>query len=198
MGEKERSFIYGLLGTKKGKVAFDLGRIVDGSVLGVDRMLAHGEIPHAAVFGKFENGKFGLLVATDFRLIALDSETGLLTRSVRENVIEIPYDMIKSINYKLGYVFGEITIKSFPDGSLSVEKLNKRVVPTFAGWVRNRIGVRGGDSKMGRGEATTVASLGRAPTQSFADELTKLAALRDSSVLSEAEFLETKKRLLSR
>lgn len=188
MGEKERSLLYGMSRVQAGKVVG-----FDSAVSGVDQALAVGETPCAAVWGKFPNGRFGLLVATDLRVIGFNK--GVFTGKV--DVDEIPYDMIKSVNHKLGWVVGEITILTFPSGGLHVGTVNKEAVSVFANWVRDRVGARGGDSKMGRGEHTTVASLGGVK-QSLADELTKLAALRDSGVLSEAELLKTKERLLNR
>ena len=187
MGEKERSLIYDMVKIRPGVMGVDFAS-------GVDQALAEGETPRAAAYGKFENGRFGLLVATDSRLIGFDK--GVLTRTV--NVRDIPYDMVKTVNHKAGWMFGEITILTFQSGSIRMGTIPKEKASAFASWVRNRIGARGGNSEMGRGEHTTVASLGRVTTQSFADELTKLAALRDSNALTEAEFIEAKKRLLNR
>ena len=164
---------------------------------GIDQVLTEGETPRAAAYGKFEKGRLGLLVATDSRLIGFDK--GLLNRTV--NVREIPYDMIKAVSHKVGWLSGTITVSTFPNGYLSIETVQgkgyKEVVLAFASWVRGRIGATGGATEMGRGERTTVASLGRA-TQSPADELAKLASLRDSGVLTENEFDDAKKRLLNR
>ena len=191
MGERERSLIYEM--SKVNRRTLEL----DSAVRGIDQVLTEGETPRAAAYGKFEKGRLGLLVATDSRLIGFDK--GLLNRTV--NVREIPYDMIKAVSHKVGWLSGTITVSTFPNGYLSIETVQgkgyKEVVLAFASWVRGRIGATGGATEMGRGERTTVASLGRA-TQSPADELAKLASLRDSGVLTENEFDDAKKRLLNR
>ena len=195
MGEKERSLIYELCNVRNGGKPKLFGGFFDPTVLGVDEALAEGETPRSAVWGKFSNnGRFGLLVGTDSRLIGFNKG---FTGTVDEH--EIPYDMIKTISHKLGWVFGEITISTFPSGGIHMGEVNKKIIPVFVDWVRARIDApTAGATRMGRGEHTTVASLGRNTTQSFADELTKLAALRDSNALTEAEFIEAKKRFLNR
>lgn len=191
MGERERSLIYELSKTARRRMPLLPG--IEGTVSAVDQVLATGETPCAVAWGRFENGRWGLLLATDLRLISLDK--GGLTRTV--NVHDIPYDMVKAINHKLGWACGKITILTFPSGGIQIGGVENRDVSTFSDLVRARIGVAAGATGMGRGEHSTTASLSVGP-RSLADELTKLAALRDSGVLSEAEFLETKKRLLSR
>lgn len=189
MGEKERSLLYELSKVRPGQV---LG--IDSAVRAMDQALAAEETPCVAAWGKFENGRNGLLVATDLRLVGLDK--GLLSHTA--NIYDIPYDMIRTVSHKVGLAIGgEISIVTFPSGGLSFRTYNDKAALDFANWIRNRVGVRTVDSKTWRGEATTLTSLGRVVQNSPADELTKLAALRESGALTEAEFLSAKKRILN-
>src|SRR5665647_2412271 len=83
------------------------------------------------VQGYYEKGT-GILVATNKRLIFLDK--GLVGLRVED----FPYDKITSLQYKTGFVLGEITV--FASGNKSeIKNIQKAEVGPFAEYVRARI-----------------------------------------------------------
>jgi hypothetical protein len=187
MGKKEMALIYDLLHLPQGSWAFR------NQIDAVDDLLSNGEVPRAAVFGQFENGYSGLLVSTDSRLISY-TKPNFLSRA---EVVDTPFDRIRAIDHKIGFVYVEITIYFFAGGRLYVKNIIKQPAIEF---VRKRIGIDAVQQLESRGEHSSLTSFGltqeSAKPTSVADELAKLVKLRDDGVLTEAEFLEAKRKLL--
>lgn len=148
------------------------------------RILWEGEHIKGAIQGVY-NSRQGLLVSTDRRMIFIDK--GWVSLKVED----FPYNKITSIQYHLGWIFGDITI--FASGNRAeIKQLIKDQTRPFAEKVRNMIS--------GGQEVSEVAP--RAPVRStseeFVSQLEKLAKLRDQGILTEAEFSEQKALVLER
>ena len=144
-------------------------------------VLWDGELPMHVVDGRYNDG-FGILVATDRRLVFVDK--GLFSLKVED----FPYDRILSVEAKTGMVMGQLTVHT-AGGKEEIQHVTKDRVHPLAEWIRVKI----------REDKTSPEPLPQAaPTaaSSIADELVKLAALRDQGILSEEEFNTQKARLL--
>lgn len=146
------------------------------------KILWEGEQIRGAIQGAYNN-RLGLLVATDRRLIFIDK--GWVSLKVED----FPYDKISSIQYQLGWVFGEITV--FASGNRAeIKQLAKDQTRPFAEKVRNMIS--GG--QISQKSEHIVES---APAD-FVSQLEKLAKLRDQGILTEVEFSDQKRLVLER
>lgn len=148
------------------------------------RILWEGEQIRGAIQGLYNN-RLGLLVSTDRRLIFVDKGwVGL-------KVEDFPYDKITSIQYQLGWIFGEITI--FASGNRAeIKQLAKDQARPFAEKVRNMIS--GGQA---------FSNVGTTPERHSSQDdliakLEKLARLREQGILTDEEFAEQKSLLLRR
>ena len=133
------------------------------------------------------NGRNGVLVATDRRLIFLDK--GFLFGL---KVEDFPYDKITSIKYELGILMGEITI--FCSGNRAeigyVEKDKARI---FAESVRARISSQ--SSQVGTVSHRRLDS--SLSSDDAISKLERLASLKSSGIITEEEFIEQKRRILN-
>lgn len=144
-------------------------------------VLWDGELPMHLVDGRYNKG-YGILVATDRRLVFMDK--GLFSLKVED----FPYDRILSVEAKTGMVMGQLTIHTAA-GKEEIQQVTKERVHPLAEWIRANIR----EDKTSPEPPVPVA----APSvSSLADELTKLAALRDQGILTDDEFNTQKARLL--
>ncbi len=145
-------------------------------------ILADGELPEKVVGGKY-NGSIGILVATDRRLLFVDK--GLFGSL---QVEDFPYPMIQSVRSTAGAMFGSVTIRT-AGGSAMIDDIVKRFASEMAAHVRYKT--------MGlNGTAAPTAAAGVGGSISIADELLKLAQLRDAGILTDEEFEARKTKLL--
>ncbi|MBA2466858.1 MAG: PH domain-containing protein [Sphingomonas sp.] len=148
------------------------------------KILWEGETIRGAIQG-FYNSRIGLLVSTDRRLIFVDKGWARL------KVEDFPYDKITSIQYEVGWLFGDITI--FASGNRAeIKQLAKDQARPFAEKVRNMIS--GGQFAPRQGGNPVVES---AP-EDLVSQLERLAKLRDQGILTEAEFAQQKALILER
>lgn len=142
-------------------------------------ILWEDEIVEKLVQGSYDN-KFGILVATNKRLIFVDK--GLIY-GVR--VEDFSYDKISSIQYETGLLFGKITI--FSSGNKAeIKQASKGLARGFSDYVRARIsGIKEHASyNSGNSGIDTIS------------QLEKLAKLKEQGILTEEEFLAQKRKIL--
>lgn len=143
-------------------------------------IMIEGEEFEHIIQGMYKD-KQGVLVATNLRLIFID--VGFLYGS---SVEDFGYDKITSLQYETGLLFGKITILASGNKAV-IDKLQKIPAKQFSDLVRANIG------KPKETAATTV--IHQAPID-VADQLQKLAALKEQGILTEDEFAAQKKKLL--
>jgi len=136
------------------------------------------------VQGVYEKN-LGILVASDKRIIFIDK--GLLYGL---RVEDFPYNKVTSIQYKTGLLLGEITI--FASGNKAViGNVNKKLARIFSDHVRIKMSEK--DQK-----PTEDSSSKNGRDGDIVTELEKLANLKEKNILTEEEFLDQKKKILSR
>lgn len=141
-------------------------------------ILQPDETIETALWGMWD-GKHALAVATPRRVV-------LVTAQIFGSKVEdLDYSKVTSVQYKTGLTMGEVTFLA-SGNSITVDKVQKANVQPFAEWVRDRIAMGG---KPPTPAAPTAAA------DDPADQLRKLAALRDDGIIS-AEDFEAKKRQL--
>jgi len=120
-----------------------------------------------------------VVVCTNKRVIFLDK--GLLY-GLRQK--DVPLDKINSITQETGMIWGTVGIW---DGAskMSIERMDKRTVAPFTAAVR---------SAMERRKSPGAAA--QPPQNDVVSQLERLAALRTSGVLNDAEFSAQKAKLL--
>ena len=134
------------------------------------------ELPEKLITGTYNNGQ-GILVATNRRLIFIDK--GILSLKVED----FSYDKITSIESKTGIVFGRLTI--YASGNKEkFEYADKELLRDFAEFLRAEISTQKPQSSPVASSPVENPSL----TMSVADELEKLAGLRDRGIITEEEF----------
>ena len=163
---------------------------------GVDKWMTRGEIkelpsilwgnelPEKLITGTYNNGK-GMLVATNRRLIFIDK--GIFSLKVED----FSYDKISSIESKTGIMFGSLTI--YASGNKEkFEYADKGLLRGFADFLRAKISTQKSQSSLVPTPAENPSS-----TLSVADELEKLAGLRDRGIITNEEFSAQKAKLLA-
>ena len=164
---------------------------------GVDKWMTRGEIkelpsilwgnelPEKLITGTYNNGR-GILVATNRRLIFIDK--GMVSLKVED----FSYDKISSIESKTGMVFGSLTI--YASGNKEkFEYADKGLLRGFADFLRAKISTQKSQSSPTAASPVENPSL----TISVADELEKLAGLRDRGIITDEEFSAQKAKLLA-
>jgi|SRR5687767_2066278 len=153
----------------------------------LDRAAEHlkpSERPVQAVQGSYEtkimgndSTRTGVLIATDRRLVFYAKKLAGF------DFESFPYENISSIEQSKGMTGGKVAF--FASGNkVAMKFIRDGDLPAFVNYVQSR---------MGKPAASTQASTALG---GVADELTKLASLRDSGVLSEDEFNVQKAKLL--
>jgi len=136
--------------------------------------------------GTYNNGN-GILVATNRRLVFVDK--GILFGL---KVEDFSYDKISSIQYETGIFFGKLTI--FTSGNKAVvDNVIKAKVRVFGDWVRARISA---PKEKAVQESPTHSQNNTQDNVNIADQLERLAKLKEKGFLTEDEFTSQKKKLL--
>lgn len=130
------------------------------------------------------SGKMGVLIATQFRLIFIDK--GFL---FGVKVEDFPYDKITSIQYETGIIQGKIIIMASGNKAL-IDNVVKSRVQNFSDNVRKRI-LELSNAKNQPQQVVINQGL------DIADQLSKLADLKQKGILTEDEFEAQKKKLLA-
>lgn len=125
----------------------------------------------------------GILVATNKRVIFVDKS---LLGSLR--VEDFPYDKISSIQYKVGVMFGKMTI--FSSGNKAViSQVDKKLARVFGDYVRAKITSKTEHSSVPNSES-------KSQDNDVISKLERLADLKEKGILSEEEFIAQKKKIL--
>lgn len=146
-------------------------------------LFAH-EVVLAIMQGTYEN-RTGILVATQERVVFIDK--GILYGL---KVEDFPYDKISSIQFETGLIFGEIIIMA-SGNKARIKDVTKNRVKPFADLVRTRI------SELSKKVVEPAQAVVINNQFDLAEQLEKLAKLRDNGVLTEEEFQVQKSKLLS-
>lgn len=132
--------------------------------------------------GTYNNGN-GILVATNRRLVFVDK--GFLFGL---KVEDFPYDKISSIQYETGILMGKLTI--FTSGNKAIiDNVIKAKVRVFGDSVRAKISA----PKEVVSQSNPV--IVNQPID-IADQLERLAKLKEQGILNEEEFIQQKKKIL--
>ncbi|RPI84367.1 MAG: hypothetical protein EHM34_03730 [Nitrosopumilales archaeon] len=106
---------------------------------------------------------------------------------VRENIVSVSYDKITSIELERGVFSSKIIIRA-PGFADEMEAISKKAAEQIVQYVKNSMDKTKIESQK---ESLEVK-------ESIADELLKLANLKEKGVLSDEEFLKMKKDLLNK
>ena len=120
-------------------------------------------------------------------LFVTDRRVGLFTKKIGgHDMLDFSYGLLTSIEYKKGITFGEISLLAAGDRT-RFHMIPKDLVEEFVKVIRERMAV----SHHHNQPPAYIAS-----PPSVADELTKLASLRDAGVLTQEEFDAQKARII--
>jgi hypothetical protein len=144
-------------------------------------IIADDEEMFALVRGIYNNGR-GILVATNKRLIFVDK--GFISGL---KVEDFGLDKISSIQYETGIVFASIKIMA-SGNTAKIEYVDKGAARIFCEKVRTKLS----ETKSNAAPVTIVQS-----QLDVADQLSKLAKLKDQGILTQDEFDAQKKKLLN-
>ena len=156
-------------------------------------ILSDDEQIRGALQGRYGGGE-GLLVATDRRMVFVDKK--LIGNRVK--VEDFPYDSVSSIQYELKILFATVTIFASGNKAEIEQVMPKALARSFCEAVRALIS-GGTDGRLADRDGVSVQPESK-PTgvEQMADALERLADLRDRGLLSDEEFAEQKRSLLSK
>lgn len=141
-------------------------------------VLRDGERILSAVAGEYEKA-YGAAVATDQRVVFVGRTTGLFKKLRTEQFL---YSALSSVQVRQGKVLALIEV--FASGNTAkIDKVPNPAAMSFAETVNQHM-------------ATVKSPAPTTPAVDVADQLTKLAKLRDDGILTEAEFQAQKQKLL--
>jgi Bacterial PH domain/Short C-terminal domain len=121
-------------------------------------------------------------------LFITDRRVGLFTKKLGgHDMLDFSYGLLTSIEYKKGFSYGEITLLAAGDRT-RFHMIPKDLVENLAKVIRERMVASTQPSQ----PATPAGSVA-----SVADELLKLASLRDSGILTQEEFDAQKSKLIA-
>lgn len=147
-------------------------------------ILWEDEIVENIVQGMYANN-FGLLVATNKRLLFIDK--GL----IRLVVEDFPYDKITSLQYETGLVQGRIIV--FVSGNRAeIRNIEKAAVKNFTEFVRARVTTIQDSAVPSSGSKVKSVD-----SDGMVEQLQKLAIMHKKGMLTDSEFMNAKKKLLS-
>lgn len=129
--------------------------------------------------GTYE-GKRGVLVATNRRLIFLDK--GL----IRLKVEDFPYDKVTSAQVETGLIWGKLTILASGNKAV-IDNMPKDQARSLGDHVRRRLN-KPSPQQPGPERGT--------PSDDVVSQLERLAKLRQQGLLTDQEFVAQKRRLL--
>lgn len=153
---------------------------VSGSLSLLEKQLHSEEMPLIVVQGHFDD-KPGVLTATDERVIFAGK---LFFNTI---VKDFPYSKLSSVSLDSGIMNATVKFE-FSGGKLEVEKIQKSVAREFVDIVQQKI----------NGKDASVAPVTPAAAEvDVFDKLRKLGELKAAGILTEDEFQEQKKKLLS-
>jgi hypothetical protein len=159
----------------------------------LDEYLWHDETVSRMASGAL-NGKLGLLIFTDRRLIFL------FHGWVSQRNEDFPLDAITSISVKAGMAMATITVYS-GGAKHEISSVPKDDAKAITNEIRNHIAVRGGTAAIPQPAAPEAPmSAATAPQQQgdVLSQLKQLGELRDAGVLTNEEFEAKKAELLTR
>jgi hypothetical protein len=145
-------------------------------------ILSDGETVKKVVKGSCEN-RTGILVATNKRLIFIDK--GVLFGI---GIEDFTYDKITYIQYKVDSAFGTITI-STSENRIHIQQADREQTVTFSKYVQERI-TRHRKHASNNMRNNLTASL------TVADQIKKLADLRDAGLITDEELLVHEQKIL--
>jgi hypothetical protein len=123
----------------------------------------------------------GAVLVTDRRVILYTKKLG--GYEMNDHV----YGLLTALDYKKGMMFGSVTLSAAGDRT-HVSQVPKEDVERIAKAIREQMA--------SATQAGAAAAAPAAPAASMADEIRKLAELRDVGVLTEDEFNAKKRQLL--
>ena len=116
---------------------------------------------------------------------------GEVIEGLRRTKMTLPYDRIAQVNLHRGLLAATLeVINKGGAGNLVVKGLDKAEGERAKSLIERHIQLARDDQRLGQQGST--------PGFSIADELEKLASMRDNGILSAEEFEEQKRRLLAR
>lgn len=146
-----------------------------GEIKALPTLLDDGEQINYAVKGH-SWGSNGLFVATNKRLLFIDKQF------LRVKTKDFPYETLTEIESSSGLVLGKIVVRT-TGGKFSLKGVPREHVKPFIDVIR---------------EGMSANRESRTPADDcILSQLERLQALRDQGVLTEAEFLEQKGRILA-
>lgn len=152
-------------------------RLIKKELKALPAMLWEDEQPAHIANGRYAD-KNGCVVATDRRVVFFDK--GVFGQRVED----FGYDKISSVQFSTGMATGSITI--FASGNKAeIKSMSKEAAKHMGEYIRSKL-------SSGNGSTSPAA---HAPVD-VADQLGKLAALKEQGVLSEEEFAAQKAKLL--
>jgi len=134
------------------------------------------EVLHAAS-GMYQDRQ-GLIVATTKRVIFMHK--GMFSLKLED----FSYDKITSVQYETGFLNAKIIVHA-SGNKAEIRNATNAQARSFGDWLREKISTK---------PATELAKT--VPTSSVADQLEKLASLKDRGLLTDEEFSSEKKKLL--
>jgi hypothetical protein len=158
-------------------------RLIDSKEINeLPSILEDGETVKRLVKGSYEQ-RNGILVATNKRLIFIHK--GVLFGFGTE---DFTYDRLTAIQYKLDSTFGTINILT-SDDRMDIQRIDKDQTIAFSKYVREKIARFGKTSSNTTSEKLNVSL-------TIADQIKKLADLRDAGLLTDEELLVHEQKIL--
>jgi len=162
--------------SKRGQIIADLQPV-----------LMEGETFIDVTAGVAEVKRLGRKTERRGTLFVTDRRVGLFTKKIGgHDMLDFSYGLLTSIEYKKGISFGEISLLAAADRT-RFHLIPNSLVEEFVKVIRERMAV----SHHHNQPPTQIA-----PPASVADELTKLASLRDAGVLTQEEFDAQKAKII--
>src|SRR5215203_2134375 len=114
---------------------------------------------------------------------------------MREDFSSVNYDKISSLNVKKG--FFSSTLKIMAEGFAGdIDAIDKKKAEKVMSYIEEKMNQATTSAVQSRTNTTTTITSN--PQSSSADELTKLARLKEQGILSEAEFNQMKQEILKK
>lgn len=133
------------------------------------------------------NGKAGLIVATDRRVLFLSA--GMMGSQFED----IPFSKISSVQQSSGMMLASMVVHA-SGTKAEISNLNKDMAKALAEYVRSRTGDQQSQPQTSQQPPAQVST--EVPEADVADQIRKLGELRDEGLLTDEEFAAKKKDLL--
>jgi Bacterial PH domain/Short C-terminal domain len=116
---------------------------------------------------------------------------------MRETFSSVNYDRISSLNVKKG--FFSSTLKIMAEGFAGdIEAIDKEKAEKIMSYIEEKMNQATTSAVHSRTDTNTTTTTSNPQSLSAADELTKLARLKEQGILSEAEFNQMKQEILKK